>query len=139
LPYQGEFRYVFIAPLGKFIATINFYRDVLEFPIVGGFTPTRDSSRGVFFQAAKAIIEIIEDPGQSRLKTQILPPGEDYIPPTGGFFLFEVPDVDREFQRIHAAGAHIIQNIIDRPWGHSDFKLIDPCGNLLCLFSRIEV
>ena len=47
---------------------------------------------------------------------------------------FRTHDLDATFDKVRAAGAEIVQEPTDQPWGPRDCALRDPSGNLL----RIE-
>lgn len=134
--FQNEFRFVFFAPVDKFEATIAFYRDVLQMPILGGFGESPQEMRGRYVQAAKGVFEIIADPSESAFKAKVLQPGEQFVPAKGGYFLIEVEDVDALYERLIGQGVPVFQEITNWPWNFRDFKVADPCGNILCLFSR---
>jgi len=130
-PYVGEFRYVFYAPTAKYQATLIFYRDVLEFPVVGGF------SYGTYFQASTGTIEVINDPGTESLRDILFESDTSYQPYRGGFLLVEVEELETLRSRIEGAGHQLIQEPREWPWRFEDFKVEDPCGNLLCFFVRL--
>jgi catechol 2,3-dioxygenase-like lactoylglutathione lyase family enzyme len=44
---------------------------------------------------------------------------------------FRTDDLDAAFERVRAAGAEIVQEPTDQPWGTRDFAVRDPSGNLL--------
>ena len=44
---------------------------------------------------------------------------------------FHTDDLDGTFERLRAAGAEIVQEPTDQPWGARDFAVRDPSGNLL--------
>jgi catechol 2,3-dioxygenase-like lactoylglutathione lyase family enzyme len=44
---------------------------------------------------------------------------------------FHTDDLDASFQDVSAAGAEIVQEPTDQPWGTRDFAVRDPSGNLL--------
>lgn len=48
-----------------------------------------------------------------------------------GPYVFFADDLDAVFERAQAAGAEILQEPIDQPWGTRDFALRDPAGNLV--------
>jgi predicted enzyme related to lactoylglutathione lyase len=137
-PFENEFRFVFFAPPEKYEATFAFYRDALGLPHTGGFGEDPAGMRGVFLQAAAATIEIITDPTDSFLRRQIMQPDQVYQPALGGHLLIEVEDVDSRFTQARAAGAPVIQPLTNWPWDFRDFKVADPCGNIVCLFSRLR-
>jgi uncharacterized glyoxalase superfamily protein PhnB len=47
---------------------------------------------------------------------------------------FHTDDVDATFEKVRAAGAEVVQEPTDQPWGMRDFAVRDPSGNLV----RIE-
>ena len=48
-----------------------------------------------------------------------------------GGVIFETDDVDATFERIRAAGAEVMQEPIDQPYGVRDCAFRDPSGNML--------
>jgi catechol 2,3-dioxygenase-like lactoylglutathione lyase family enzyme len=44
---------------------------------------------------------------------------------------FHTDDLDATFEKVRAAGAEIVQEPTDQPWGTRDFAVRDPSGNLL--------
>ena len=44
---------------------------------------------------------------------------------------FHTDDLDATFQRVQDAGAEIVQEPADQPWGTRDFAVRDPSGNLV--------
>lgn len=44
---------------------------------------------------------------------------------------FQTDDLDATFQKLQAAGAEIVQEPADQPWGTRDFAVRDPSGNLV--------
>lgn len=48
-----------------------------------------------------------------------------------GRLVFTTDDVDATFERVQAAGAEVIQEPIDQPWGPRDCAFRDPAGNVL--------
>jgi catechol 2,3-dioxygenase-like lactoylglutathione lyase family enzyme len=44
---------------------------------------------------------------------------------------FQTDDLDRTFQTVRDAGAEIVQEPTDQPWGTRDFAVRDPSGNLV--------
>jgi len=45
--------------------------------------------------------------------------------------VFQVDDVDAAFERVRAAGAEVLQEPIDQPWGPRDCAFRDPSGNMV--------
>ncbi len=48
-----------------------------------------------------------------------------------GRVVFATGDCDATFERIQAAGAEVLQEPIDQPYGVRDCAFRDPCGNVL--------
>ena len=128
-PYRGEFRYVFHAPRELFDATVAFYRDALRFPVVGGF------ANGTYFQASAGVIEVITDP-LGTLGADA--PGGPYRPAHKGWLLIEVPDLSAAHRALLDARVTPPWKPQDRAWRFRDVGIKDPCGNLICLFCRLE-
>jgi len=58
------------------------------------------------------------------------------LPPAGVELVLEVDDVGGERDRVVAAGWPLEQDLQDRPWGLTDFRIIDPAGYYLRVTSR---
>lgn len=131
--YRGEFRYVFYALPGLYEQTLRFYAEVLAFPVVGGFPG------GTYLRASTGVIEVIDpEIEDDDLATLVLRGHDRYSPPQGGFLLIEVPDVDALASRVRDHGVSLSQEPRDWPWKFRDFKVTDPCGTIVCLFSRLR-
>jgi catechol 2,3-dioxygenase-like lactoylglutathione lyase family enzyme len=44
---------------------------------------------------------------------------------------FHTDDLDAAFEKVRTAGAEIVQEPTDQPWGTRDFAVRDPSGNLV--------
>ncbi|HEV7399160.1 MAG TPA: VOC family protein [Solirubrobacterales bacterium] len=44
---------------------------------------------------------------------------------------FHADDLDASFEKARAAGAEIVQEPTDQPWGTRDFAMRDPSGNMI--------
>ena len=119
----GEFRFIFRAQ--DYEASVAFYRDGLELPIVGSWD-RGPAERGALFQAASGIIEVLA-----------LAPGAEYVPPQGMELSYEVDDVDGWYRRVREKGLSIRGELADKPWGHRSFSLTDPDGIKVILYSSI--
>ncbi len=130
-PYRGEFRYIFFAPSRLYEETVAFYRDVLGFPVVGGF------SYGTYIKASTGVIEIISDPGEGDELRDQVHGADEYRPPQGAWLLIEVLDLDTVYRSAVEAKAEVLYEPRDWERLFRDFKLKDPCGNIVCLFRRL--
>jgi lactoylglutathione lyase len=57
-------------------------------------------------------------------------------PPSGVELVLEVDDLPAEHDRVVAAGWPIEEPLRDRPWGLTDFRVIDPAGHYLRITNR---
>ena len=139
-PYRGEFRYVFYTGHDLYEPTLGFYAGVLGLSLVGGFGTREEHgySDGTYFAASVGVIEVIAGGGgDDDLRPILTGTIEPYTPPRGGFLLIEVPDVDALSRSVERAGVPLLQEVRDWPWLFRDFKVQDPCGNVVCCFSRL--
>ncbi len=57
-------------------------------------------------------------------------------PPVGVELVLEADDVDEERARVVASGWPLTEDIVERPWGLRDFRLLDPSGYYLRVTQR---
>ena len=109
-------------------AAVDFYGRVL------GFQVTRDQRRdpeayvalrrgGVRLGAARRAV-----PGTPASRR----------PPIGAELVLEVDDVAAERDRVVAAGWPLEEDLRHRPWGLTDFRVLDPAGFYLRITDRAE-
>jgi catechol 2,3-dioxygenase-like lactoylglutathione lyase family enzyme len=58
------------------------------------------------------------------------------LPPAGVELVLEVDDVAGERDRVIAAGWPLEEDLQDRPWGLTDFRILDPAGYYLRITDR---
>jgi lactoylglutathione lyase len=58
------------------------------------------------------------------------------VPPAGVKLVLEVDDVAGERDRVVAAGWPLEEDLQDRPWGLTDFRVLDPAGYYLRITDR---
>ncbi len=123
-----EFRVILRAKTFEdYEATVTFYRDGVELPVVASWN--RDRDRGTLLQAASGIIEVLATaPG---LEFSVVDEG----PPRGVTIAIEVEDVDSYFRRIREKGVAIRTEPEDQSWNHRTFTLTDPLGVVVYVFS----
>lgn len=56
----------------------------------------------------------------------------------GLMYNFTVDDVDREYERLTAAGLEAVVPLEDHPWGDRGFAILDPNGISLYIYSQRE-
>ncbi len=106
-------------------ATVRFYVDLLGFSLV---TDRRsDVSPYLSLQRDDVQIGAVPIPGGHPLQRR---------PPTGVEIVFEVDYLHVERDRIRLAGWPIEEDIMRRPWGLQDFRVLDPDGYYLRFTSR---
>jgi catechol 2,3-dioxygenase-like lactoylglutathione lyase family enzyme len=109
---------------------LAFYRDALGLEVhkdVG-----RDPFRWITVGSAA-------QPGVEIILTNYLPGSPDDGEAIAGLLAkgalngvhFHTDDLDATFERVRAAGAEIVQEPTDQPWGARDCALRDPSGNLV--------
>ena len=118
-------------------AAVTFYRDAL------GLTVTNDVPAGdhrwltMAFDPEAGPNIVLSDPGAGRSEED----GEELArllaKGTGpGPYIFAASDLDAAFARARDAGAEVIQEPADQPWGPRDFALLDPAGNVIRVQAR---
>jgi catechol 2,3-dioxygenase-like lactoylglutathione lyase family enzyme len=114
-------------------ASLAFYRDVL------GFEVRSDVGSGKMRWIA------VGPPGQPGTSILLAPPGADpgitevelrtiaemMAKGTYGWITLATPDLDTTFDTVRAAGADVVQEPIEQPYGVRDSAVRDPAGNLV--------
>ncbi len=126
---SGQFRFSYFT--ADYAATVAFYKDGLELPVIGSWDRNPDD-RGTLFGAASGIIEVLVLPQTTELSHLF-----DSRPPQGAFMVVEVDDVEREYRRAVDKGLPITQTLTDQEWGHRSFCVTEPNGLTLYLFNEI--
>ena len=107
-------------------ATVRFYIDVLLFRLV------RDerAAQSAYVSLQRGAVRVgaagrpdVANRGQQR-------------PPVGVELVLEVDDVERERERVRRAGWPVVEDLVERPWGRRDFRLLDPSGYYLRITGR---
>ena len=115
---------LYVRDLGTSIA---FYRDVIGIPfkrLGDGYAEfdTRPTKLGLYERARLSELIGREASGEGGPAVAVL---------------FLVDDVDAEAKRLSAAGAEILAEPTDRPWGHRTLHVEDPDGNVVELAKEI--
>ncbi|MBE1874940.1 VOC family protein [Myceligenerans pegani] len=110
--------------------SLAFYRDILGFEVrndVGN-----GAMRWITVAPAGSVASVVltppaADPGvtedERRTITEMMAKG------TYATLVLATPDVDKAFDRIQAAGAEVVQEPVDQPYGVRDCAFRDPAGN----------
>jgi catechol 2,3-dioxygenase-like lactoylglutathione lyase family enzyme len=114
-----------------YAATVDFYREGLELPVLESWDRDPDD-RGTLFAVASGIIEVLALPktgGPSFLW--------DERPPQGTFMVIEVDDLEARYERAVEKRLPIKQELKDQEWGHRSFCVTDPDGLTLYFFREL--
>jgi lactoylglutathione lyase len=104
---------------------VRFYVDVLRFEIVKD--ERRAESPYVSLQRGSVKL------GLAQREEDDMSPGRR--PPTGVEIVMEVPDLSAEYERVRSMWP-LEEELTRRPWGLSDFRLLDPAGYYLRITHR---
>jgi lactoylglutathione lyase len=107
-------------------STVDFYTNVL------GFTVTKD-------ERAEPSAYVSLERGNARIGAARRPAPDERaarLPPCGTELVLEVDDVAGERNRVAAAGWPLDDDLRDRPWGRTDFRIVDPAGYYLRITNR---
>ena len=118
---MAEFRFGIVA--SNYEQSLTFYRDGLGLETIRSWDEG-PKGRGTLFKAADGTIEVFS--------TEALPSAT----PRGIWMYFEVADVDVCFERAVANGLHILLKPVNTSWGHRRFKVRDPDGVEVGIFSQ---
>ena len=107
-------------------AVVAFYTQVLDFTLV---RDERSAAVGyVALERDSVRIGAAYRPDQIEIAAR--------HPPTGIELVLEVDDLPAEHDRVVAVGWPLEEPLQDRPWGLTDFRLLDPAGHYLRITNR---
>jgi catechol 2,3-dioxygenase-like lactoylglutathione lyase family enzyme len=109
---------------------VRFYRDAL------GLEVRNDVARG---DARWITVGAASQPGIALVITNFVNGGPDDTDAIASLVAkgalngvhFQADDLDSAFEKVCAAGAEIVQEPADQPWGTREFAVRDPSGNLV--------
>jgi len=107
-------------------ATVDFYSRVLSFEV------TLDQ------RETHGYVALARDGVRLGAAARTPPSGLDVArrPPIGVELVLEVDDVERERERVRGAGWPLDEELTARPWGLTDFRVVDPDGYYLRITDR---
>jgi catechol 2,3-dioxygenase-like lactoylglutathione lyase family enzyme len=126
---KGQFRFAYFA--AAYEATIAFYREGLELPIIETWDRGPDD-RGTLFAASSGVIEVLALPRNGEFTHAL-----DDRPPQGAFMVIELDDLEACYERALAKGLPIKDGLTDQHWGHRSFSVTEPNGLTLYLFREL--
>ena len=107
-------------------AVVDFYTRVL------GFSVTKDQRQApeLYVALVRGRVHIGASQGDA--------PGApaERRPPIGAELVLEVDNVAAERDRIVAQGWSLVEDLQSRPWGLTDFRILDPAGYYLRITGR---
>jgi catechol 2,3-dioxygenase-like lactoylglutathione lyase family enzyme len=114
-------------------ASVAFYRDILGFEVrsdVGSGTmrwvvvgPPDQPGTSILLAPPAA------DPGVTDAERATI--AEMMAKGTYGWILLATKDLDRTFEQVQAAGAEVVQEPVEQPYGMRDCAFRDPAGNMV--------
>ena len=114
-------------------ASVAFYRDILGFEVrsdVGSGTmrwivvgPPDQPGTSILLAPPAA------DPGVTDAERAMI--AEMMAKGTYGWILLATKDLDRTFEEVQAAGAEVVQEPVEQPYGMRDCAFRDPAGNMV--------
>jgi lactoylglutathione lyase len=107
-------------------ATVDFYTNVLRFRV----TADRRAEPDGYVALERGRVHL----GAVRKAAPEVRTGR--VPPTGVELVLEVDNVADERDRVAGAGWPIEEDLQDRPWGLTDFRILDPAGYYLRITNR---
>lgn len=121
---EGKFRFAYFTD--KYDETCDFYASALELKLEHSWD-RNENDKGSLFKAGQGLIEVLLLPGGEEHKNE----GLDYRVPQGAFMVIQVWNIDELFETFKAKGVLFKQEIVDQPWGHRSFSVVDPNGLVL--------
>jgi lactoylglutathione lyase len=109
-------------------ATIDFYTSVLRFRV----TADRRDEPVAYVALERGRVHL------GAVRRAAPRARAERLPPTGVELVLEVADVVDERDRVVAAGWPIKEDLQDRPWGLTDFRILDPAGYYVRITNRAE-
>ncbi|PIR03985.1 MAG: hypothetical protein COV59_02260 [Candidatus Magasanikbacteria bacterium CG11_big_fil_rev_8_21_14_0_20_39_34] len=102
----------------------NFYREILQFPIIEEWNTASDD-RGVMFDTGSCTVELLSPEG-------------GYYPIQGCSLSFEVKDVWKLWEKFEGQ-SYVVFSIRHNEWGDTSFKISDPEGLPITFFTKDNV
>ncbi|MCX4851488.1 VOC family protein [Streptomyces sp. NBC_00893] len=113
--------------------SLVFYRDVLGFEVRGdvGQGKMRWITVGPADQPSTSILLAppVADPGVTEDERRTI--AEMMAKGTYGWILLATRDLDATFEQVRAAGAEVVQEPTEQPYGMRDCAFRDPAGNMV--------
>ena len=114
-------------------ASLAFYRDVLGFEVRNdvGYAGLRWITVGPVGQPATSVVLYPPQAGPGLTDAERETIAAMMAKGTYATLILATPDLDAAFDRVVAAGAEVVEEPTDQPYGVRDSAVRDPAGNLL--------
>ncbi|MCS5713631.1 VOC family protein [Herbiconiux sp. CPCC 205716] len=114
-------------------ASLAFYRDVLGFEVLNdvGYSGLRWITVAPAGQSAPSVVLYPPEAGPGLTDDERGTIAAMMAKGTYATLILSTPDLDTTFDRIVAAGAEVVEEPTDQPYGIRDSAVRDPAGNLL--------
>lgn len=114
-------------------ATLAFYRDMLGFEVRNdvGYAGMRWITVGPAGQPGTSIVLFPPEANPGVTEDEQRTIAEMMAKGTLGHIILGSQDVDAAFAKVEAAGAEVVQEPTDQPYGARDCSFRDPSGNLV--------
>jgi len=109
--------------------SLPFYRDGLGLEVVNDVSSGGHRWVTLGSDAQPGLGIVLSDPHAGRSQADGDALQELLVKGALGPIVFATADLDGAFERIRAAGAEVLQEPIDQPWGPRDCAFRDPSGN----------
>jgi catechol 2,3-dioxygenase-like lactoylglutathione lyase family enzyme len=112
-------------------AATAFYRDALGFEVLNEVANEGFHWVTLGLTAQPGVSIVISEPGAGRSPEDAEALQRLLAKGSLGPYVFTSPDLGATFERVQSAGADILQEPMDQPWGPRDIAFRDPAGNLI--------
>lgn len=126
---EGKFRFTYFTH--KYAETYDFYENKLAFCLEHSWD-RNENDKGALFKIGHGYIEILQRPRDPDKKYLAL----DYRIPQGVFTGIQVWNIDELFNTYKAKEIPFKQEIINQPWGHRSFYVLEPNGLVLGFYQE---
>lgn len=118
---EGKIRFAYFTD--RYEETCDFYTNKLALKLEHAWD-RNENDKGSLFKAGRGLIEVLLLPQGEAHKNE----GLDYRAPQGAFMVIQVWDIDALFEDFKSKGVQFKQDIVDQPWGHRSFSVLEPNG-----------
>ena len=117
--------------------SLAFYRDALGLDVIQDVKS--GDHRWITLGAAGSdtAAVVLSDPHAGRSQADGDALQELVVKGSLGPIVFRADDLDSTFERVRAAGAEVLQEPIDQPWGPRDCAFRDPSGNMVRILQSV--